>query len=360
MKMKRITLYSLISFLPPFIFSIALFYFFVFWGIFIEKMSMLSKYSVSFGTLFSLVFAQAPYITSMTIPIASMSGAFFSFKKLMNSGEWKAFLAAGWSPFSLIAPLLKFSIIIAIFHFCFSEFLAAPSYARYNKIYREDFRKKPEESVYIVENPVFKNGDVFFLASLYDGRIKSFFNLSGEKYLEDAPVYAIYALSAVYENGLWILKDGLEVKYENSNPIYQKHFELKKYPDLPPPSDLVFGKKDIETMDFFSLGERILKLKKLGLKQKNELIFFWSKLSSPVSSFVMILGAAVASMLPWISGGMLGAGVSLFFGFLFWNFSLTFQRMAEIETISPFWGAFATPIIFTAVFIILLKRMRIF
>lgn len=360
MKMKRITLYSLTSFLPPFIFSLALFSFFVFLGIFIEKLSMLSKYSVSFATVFSLAFAQTPYITSMTIPIASMSGAFFSFKKLMNSGEWKAFLAAGWSPFSMISPLLKFSMIIAVFHFCFSEFVAAPSYARYNKIYREDFKKKPKESSYIVESPVFKNGNVFFLASTYNAKAKTFFQLSGEKYFEDVPIYAIYASSAVYENGIWALKDGLEVEYNDSNVVAQNHFEIKKYLDLPSPSDLVFSENDLEMMDFFSLSDRILKLKKLGLKRKKELISFWTKLSSPISSFVMILAAAVASMLPLISGSMLGAGVSLFFGFLFWNLSLTFQRMAEIETISPFWGAFAAPIIFAVISIVLLKKMRVF
>ncbi|GAB4029486.1 MAG: hypothetical protein Fur0012_03980 [Elusimicrobiota bacterium] len=360
MRIKRVTWYSLVNFLPPFIFSLALFSFFVFWGVFLEKLSMLSKTSAGFVVVLRLALAQTPALVSMVIPVAAMAGAFFAFRRLMQSGEWKAFLAAGWPPFSMISPLLVFSLLIAVLHFFFSEFVAAPSYTHYRKVYNTQFKRNTSWNSKKIESPVFRNGEVFFTASSYDSGKKIFENFSAEKYEGEMPSYAIYASSAVYRPSGWKLFNVSRMIYKKGKPEKGGFFSEMLYSEIPLPEDLVFKSENLDAENFFSLDKRIDRLKKLGLKRKNELIYFWAKLSGPLSSLVMVLAAAAVALSPWLSGNLLGAGASLFFGFLFWNFSLTFQRMAEIETLSPFWGAFAAPVVFGILFLIALRRMKVF
>lgn len=360
MRLKRITWYSLVNFLPPFIFSLALFSFFVFWGVFLEKLSMLSKTSAGFSVVLRLALAQTPALVSMVIPVAAMAGAFFAFRKLMQAGEWKAFLAAGWPPFSIISPLLVFSLVIAVFHFLFSEFAAVPSYANYRKIYNTQFKRNTSWNSRKIESPVFRNGKLFFTADSYDSGRKIFENFSAEKYEGELPSYVIYASSAVYRPSGWKLFKASKITYLKGRPEKGIFFSEMIYGEVPLPEDIVFKSDNLDSENFFSLYKRIGKLEKLGLKRKNELISFWAKISGPLSSFVMVLAAAAAALSPWLSGNLLGAGASLFFGFLFWNFSLTFQRMAEIETLSPFWGAFAAPVGFGILFLLALRRMKVF
>ncbi|NLI10568.1 MAG: YjgP/YjgQ family permease [Elusimicrobia bacterium] len=359
--MKKINSYCISSFLPAFFFSFILFSIFLFWGVFLEKISMTSKGGASFYDILRLAAAQTPSLIPLIIPISAMTGAFFSFRKMMNTGEWKAFQCAGWAPFDMVKPVLYVSVFIGIGHFLFSEYVSSSSLLKYKEIYNLEIKRKKRSEYEKVKFPVFKKDDNFFYAASYDSYQKKFSDFYCVTLKNGEPVYSISAKSASFDDylGKWILEEAKEFQKDKKNPNYS-FFEKKFFSCLPFPKDLVFKTREPETENFFSLYKRIEKLKELGLKRKKESIAFFGKIASPIASAVMIAAAAAAAMSPLGSAGMAGAGISLLFGFVYWNFSISAQRMAEIELLSPFWGAFMVPMFFSFLVYLVLRRFKAF
>lgn len=360
--MKKISYYTVISFLPPFLFSLALFFFFLFWGIFLEKTFMISKGKASFYDVFKIAFFQTPSLSSLIIPVASMTGAFFSFRKMISLGEWKAFQAAGWSPFEIIKPLLFFSVFIALGHFLFSEFVAVRAFHKYKDIYNIEIKKRAKSEYQEVKNPVFKYDDSFFKADYYSPLDKKFSGFYCLKLNDGRPLYSAFAASAVYDvdSSLWTLENGGEFHYRHGGGKYLR-FKSKKIALLPRPEKLFFPSfTSADSENFLSLLEKIKNLRDMGLKRNVELIVFWGKITKPLSSFAMILVAAAVAMSGLGAYGIAGAGFSIVFGFGYWSISMMLEKMAEIELLSPFAAAFITPVFFSASAFIALKRFRAF
>ncbi len=360
--MKKVTYYSLASFLPPFLFSLALFFFFLFWGIFLEKTFMISKGSASFYDVFKLAAFQTPSLAGLIIPVASMTGAFFSLRKMISLGEWKAFQAAGWPPFAVIRPLLLFSLIIASGHFLFSEFAAVRAFSKYREIYNVGIKKRSRSEYEKIKNPVFKYGGSFFKADYYSPLNKRFSGFYCLKLDNGQPLYSAFSASASYNSNSssWVLENGGEFYYGTGEGKYSR-FNSKKTDLLPLPEKLFFPSfTGADSDNFFSLFEKIKNLREMGLKRNRELIVLWGKIAKPLASFVMIAAAAAAAMSPLGTYGIAGAGLSLVFGFGYWAFSMMLERMAEIELLSPFAAAFIAPLFFLAAAFAALKKFRAF
>ncbi len=83
----------------------------------LEEAAKLISLGTSFGSVVLYILYQIPYVLQIALPISTLIGALYLFQRLSSNNELTAARASGISLFELIAPLMLFSILVAVCSF---------------------------------------------------------------------------------------------------------------------------------------------------------------------------------------------------------------------------------------------------
>ncbi len=83
----------------------------------LEDAAKLVSLGTSLSTVALYIFYQIPYVLQIALPISTLIGALYLFQRLSANSELTAARASGISLFELIAPLMLFSVLIAVLSF---------------------------------------------------------------------------------------------------------------------------------------------------------------------------------------------------------------------------------------------------
>ena len=355
--MKTLSRYIIYSFIPIFAITLFVFISIIFWGSFIEKSALISKYNLDYKTLLNFILLKMPYFISTIIPFITLISCSILIRNLISTGQWKALLSGGYSPFQIMKPLFYFSILIAFLHFYFNEFITIKNYVKSEEFYDIKIMNRPTNN-FELRDISFKSGNYFFYAEIYNLKENKMRNIFIKEITDDFnPDRSFFSSEINWDENSksWKYKD-LKIFTEKGETT-SKNIDLNFIPN---PKNLSIGEYASNTMDFFSLAERINNLKILGLDYKKEKLDFYLKISNPASNIIMLFLSIIISSSTLFSNKILGSGTTIFVGFLFWNATLTSQRFSQIELITPFWGAFGAHILFTFLIIYLLRKTKAF
>ena len=292
--------------------------------------------------LWRYVALRIPLLTARFLPFSVLLGTLIAFAGLNQHSEVVAMKAAGISAHQILAPLIVASVGIAAIAFVFNETVVVKSARAVTAWSENDYRPVPRQSdllsnVWILEGEdlvrvrqVVGQGQRLRAAgmTIYDrekGNLRRVFD----------------AERARPEGNAWRL-DQVRV-YDAALNMTQGSGSMVALAGVAP-ERLTLAKVDPDQLDFFTLKQRIEQMERAGRSTDEARAGLWHKISSPLSTLLMPLLAAVAAFGLARSGQVLvRASVGMALGFAYFvadNFSLAMGNVGAYPPMLAAWAPF--------------------
>lgn len=274
---------------------------------FVDEMDEVGKGRYSTLDAFLVALLSAPRFSFEVFPVAALFGGLLGLGGLARHGELVAIRAMGVSPLQIAFSLIKAGVLMMLVVFFIGEVLApaTEAYALRLKV------EKQQEQVTFRSQYGFwaRDGDAFVNISkiLPDGRLEeiSIYEFDADKRL----TLATTATSAEHRNGLWLLSD-IHQRRLLEGSVENRHLSEATWDSLLDPAllSLVVAKPNL--LPVWGLHDYISFMRANGQNPKLYEMAFWSKVSTPLASMVLLLFA-----LPFVLGSpRAGAGQQILMG----------------------------------------------
>ena len=294
--------------------------------------------------LWEYVLLRLPLLASRFLPFAVLLGTLIAFVGLNQHSEVVAMKAAGLSAHQILAPLIVASIGIAVVLFAFNETIVVHSARHVNAWSDNDYKPVPPASG-LLSNVWVLDGDDLIRAGIVSGR--------GQRML-------IHRLS-IYDRAGGVLQRVITAREARPNPsggnwrlddvrIYDAQMNaVRRVPALGAmarvtPDQLTLAKVDPAELDYWTLKQRIGELEAAGRSADEARAGLAHKISSPLSTLLMPLLAAVAAFGLARSGQvLLRATLGMALGFAYFvadNFSLAMGNAGAYPPLVAAWAPF--------------------
>lgn len=288
-----------------------------------------------------------PLLLSFLLPFSVLLGTLIAFVGLNQNSEVVAMKAAGLSAHQILAPLVIASLVLAAGLFAFNEGVTVNAARHLDAWQNNDYKPVPP-AIGISSNVWLLNGDDLVRAGIVTGRG------NGMK-LHDVSIYdraggvlqrTITAASAIRDpaGDAWVL-DHARIYDATQNVVRQS-------PQMPAlkgvaPDQFTLAKVDPTELDYWTLKDRVAELEAAGRPADEARAGLAHKLSSPLSTILMPLLAAVAAFGLARSGQvMLRAVAGMALGFAYFVVDSFALAMGNAGTYPPLVAAWAPFVLF--------------
>lgn len=313
-----------------------------------------------YGALQALgyVFLGLPRTLYMNFPYAVLIGSLLGLGNLAANSEIVAMRAAGFSINRIVGATLKLGIGLSLMVFALGEWGVprAESYAQHYKT-----RLEQQEVALSAEGAWLKNNN----------RLVHIEKVWSEIKLDGIAVYEIdHELGGIRRvikaasaqrpnnNSPWILQQVREYRLLSDKVAIQKT-EQQAAPDLLPNTILSMATVTPEQLSAQELAAFIENQRENALSSEYFELEYWKHFTTPLSTLVMLILAA-----PLVFGFQrnAGAGQRIFIGILIGISYLLLDRIISrtglVYGLAPFWSAVLPLLLFTAVGLFFLRRIR--
>ena len=294
--------------------------------------------------LWHYVALRLPLLASRFLPFSILLGTLIAFVGLNQNSEVVAMKAAGLSAHQILAPLVLASTVIAAGLFLFNETVVVKSAGAVTAWTDNDYKPIPPQSG-VLSNVWTLSGDDLIRAGLVVGHRP---NLR----LQQVAIYdrtgstlsrIIVAASAepIRGSDQWLLHD-VSIYDANMNAVQK----LAKLPAMAgvTPSQLTLARVEPTELDYWTLKRRTAELEAAGRPSDEARAGLAHKISSPLSTLLMPLLAAVAAFGLARSGQVLmRAATGMALGFAYFvadNFSLAMGNAGAYPPMVAAWAPF--------------------
>jgi len=292
--------------------------------------------------LWRYVGLRLPPLISRFLPFSALLGTLIAFVTLNQNSEVVAMKAAGLSAHQILAPLIIASLVIAGGLFAFNEFVVVKSARVVNAWVDNDYKPIPPESG-ILSNVWLLQGDDLIRAQIVSGHLPNL-NVQGVSIYDrtggvlQQVITASKAVRRPASND-WVLSN---VKIYDAGQNVVRSVPTMAAMQGVTPNQLTLAKVDPNDLDYWTLKERTAELEAAGRPSDAARAGLAHKISSPLSTVLMPLLAAIAAFGLARSGQVLvRAAMGMALGFTYFvadNFSLA---MGNAGAYPPFVAAWA-------------------
>ncbi len=293
--------------------------------------------------LWRYVGLRIPLLVSRFLPFSVLLGTLIAFVGLNQHSEVVAMKAAGLSAHQILAPVVVASIGIAAALFAFNEGVVVNSARVLNAWSDNDYKPIPPDRG-ILANVWVLSGDDLVHANIVNGRGERLIARQVRIFDRSGGVLqrVIQADSmARRPTGDWLFKD-VRIYDANMSLIIKKP-QMTGLGGVTP-DQLTIAKVDPTELDYWTLKRRITELEAAGRPTDEARAGLAHKISSPLSTLLMPLLAAVAAFGLARSGQvLLRAVVGMALGFAFFvadNFSLAMGNAGAYPPLVAAWAPF--------------------
>ena len=284
-----------------------------------------------------------PLLISRFLPFSVLLGTLIAFVGLNQHSEVVSMKAAGLSAHQILAPLVVASIGVAALLFAFNEGVVVNSARVVNAWSDNDYKPIPPQSRVSGNVWVLKNED-FIRAGLVSGRAPNLVAQNVTIYDRQGSVLqrVITAKRAVPQRqGDWLLEN-VRV-YDATMNFIRRTPEMRGMAGVTP-EQLTLSRVEPTELDYWTLKRRVRELEAAGRPADEARAGLAHKISSPLSTILMPLLAAVAAFGLARSGQvLLRACVGMALGFAYFvadNFSLAMGNAGAYPPMIAAWGPF--------------------
>jgi len=283
----------------------------------VEHIDTFIDRGISAGNIARYYLYYLPYIAVLMLPAAMLIASLFSIAGLARRNELVAMKSSGISLYRVLFPLFRFAFLISLLALVVSEVVVPEANQR-----KEEIRTGKRKVGLIAdrENVLLQDVDGQFVsAEVYRASKKLAINVSIQKYRGISLIRRIDADTMVWEDGMWVLKNGIFREFRDRkerafpfSTLRVKGLTLRS---------VDFGKlrKKPEQMGFFELKNYIERGTKLGRNMDRWVVELNLKLSFPFTNLIIVLfGAPLASRIRR-TGKAVEFGIGLFICFLYYS-----------------------------------------
>ncbi len=361
--MKIIDRYMVKGFLGPFLWCLLLF---IVMTVIIDIFSFIDdivKFRIPISSIMAFYVYYTPTIFIQVTPMAVLLSTIFFLSNLNKHNEITAMKSSGISLWRILAPILVLSLLISASVFIVNDMILPVSAKVSNIIRREELEKekKKNQDTKIIRNvAVYGTGNRIVFARNYD---------IDRKTLEDIIMHEHDARSALRskitaQSGVWTGRDWkfykvIMFRIDNAGRILAEpeFYEEKIIPLKEKPSDFANREWKADYMSYKELKSYINNFKGSGARIiKGLMVDLDYKMSFPLISVIIILIGAPFALITTRGGVLIGIGMSIAIGLLYYAFIAISLAFGKAGMLPPFMAAWLGNIVFLFLGIYLINK----
>lgn len=300
-----------------------------------------------------------PWVYKITVPAAVLLAGLFSVGLLARNNEIVAMKSAGMSLWRIALPILVFGLILSAVNFWFNEEVLPEATTRRMEIRKGTLDKKSERKGSVLYN-LSKQGDggyIYHFEVFKPGRQEAV-NCLVQRFEHDTLRESYRGDRMRYDKERWIIYNGAYRSFADTAETYVKFDSLVLENCREKPEEFEKYRGNPEDMGYRELAGYIQMLKKTGAGYTRELVNLKTKLSFPLTSFIVIFLSIPIAANPKRSGVAISfaiaSGVSLVY---FVAFKVT-QSLGYSGKLSPDMAAWSINAVFLAIALVVFFRSR--
>lgn len=303
----------------------------------------------------------APAIFVQVAPMAALLATIYTLSNLKRFNELTAMRVSGVSLWKVLRPLLALTAILSIAVFVVNdrvvpELTPISSEIKDDKI--EDIDKKKE--TVLKDIAVFGTGNRIIYAQSFDIKKKELNGIIVHQNDEDQKLaMKLSAEKGRWRNGHWVFENGTMYNLDEAGYIIgspttfrRKKMDIKEKPRY-------FAKKG-RLPEFMTFKQLKIYIDKFAVKssstKKKLLVDLYYKTALPFMSLAVLLVASPFAFMMQRGGLLIGIGISILVGVVFFGVQAIFLAMGKAGVIPPFISAWLANILFVGVGAYLMKN----
>lgn len=290
-----------------------------------------------------------PEIVRLTLPVDVMLATIFTLGFMGRHNEVVAFLSSGISMLRLNAPILAMSLVAVLLSMLLSERIVPETNAKRIRVRRVDIQKREPHDAQIRRNFVYRGqGNFHYYARTFNTQTNTLRDVTLFRYRDGAVVSDVRAERAVWRLGYWEFENGVVRVFASDSTDHVEAFQRRRMSELrETPQDLARIKPEPDAMNYAELKAHVEQLRASGSEVNDYLVDLHTKVSYPLTNFIMaVLGIGLAARKKK-SGLLAGFGITLAIAFLYLAMAEFFQALGKNESIPPLLAAWIGPILFS-------------
>ncbi|MCK4235198.1 LPS export ABC transporter permease LptG [candidate division WOR-3 bacterium] len=359
--MKILDRYLLLEFLKALVFILLAF---IFIFIIVDLFDDLSKFIEKKVVIFDIIlfyFYQIPSIAVLVFPVGVLLSLFFSLGMMARNFEILALKSNGISLNRVFLTYLIAGFVLSIFVIFINEMVVPYANEKVRNHKRTKINKLPAIDYRLQNNLKYlgENGYTYSIKT-YDGRKEEIRRVSIIKFDKTHKIVRrIDAEKAVWKDGVWEFQNGYLRVFTDTLEQRVFKFLKRQFPELKEkPEDFSRRMKSLDEMKYTEVKNYVGKLKKTGKDPSKALVELYTKISFPFVTFIIIILGAPLSADTRRSGLAFGFGLSLLISFIYWGLLQVSKAYGIKGNVPPVLAAWLPNIIFAAIGIFLIIRIR--
>ncbi len=345
--MKIVDRYLIKGFLWPFLWCL---FIFIIMAIIIDIFSFIDdivKFKIPITSIIAFYVYYAPTIFLQVVPMASLLSTIYVLSNLNKHNEITAMKSGGISLWRILAPILLVGFIISMVTFMVNDRIIPISSRVSSAIRRDELEKEKRKSNQpkVLENvAIYGAGNRIVFARNYDTEKKTLGDIIIHEH--DASANLISKITA--ERGVWTpegwkFSNIIMYRIDNSGRILGEPVFLSEglIPLKEKPSDFANREWRADYMSYKDLKKYIKNFKGVGTRLvKGLLVDLYYKISFPLISLIIILIGAPFALITTRGGVLIGLGMSIAIGLLYYGFiaiSLAFGKAGLLPPLVAAW-----------------------
>ncbi|MDP3791352.1 MAG: LptF/LptG family permease [Candidatus Omnitrophota bacterium] len=362
--MKIIDRYMSKSFASSFIWCL---FVFVIMAVIIDIFSFIDdivKFKIPLQSIFAFYFYYTPtIIIQQVIPMAVLLSTIYMLSNLNKNNEIIAMKSSGIGLWRILTPLLAIGFLISIFVYVANDRIIPVTSKVSQMIRREELEKHKvsDNKSRVIENvAVYGTGNRIVFARNYEvGNKKLNDIIIHEHDMSESLISKVTAQSAVWTGSGWKFYKVIKTKIDNAGKIMSApefHTEMI-IPLKERPRDFAYGEWKSDFMSYGELSNYIKNFRGSDLKiARNFLVDLHYKVAFPFISLIIIMVAAPFALLTMRGGVMIGIGMSIVIGLLYYAVIAVSLALGKNGALPPFIAAWLGNIVFAGLGIYLLNK----
>lgn len=262
---------------------------------FVQKIDRLIDSGIANMLIIEYFLFKIPFIVVQMLPFATLLSVIVIISIMKKKNEIIAIKACGIDIFSLAKIMLFYGFLLASFVFLVSEYLVPYTNSKTNDIWNYDVEKRTSGRFYGSDQIWYRAKNRIYWIKHYDYYDNILQGASFYFFDDDFRVIKkVDGNKGVWENGQWIIKDGVMQIIDESGEYKFERFD-EHILDIPEtPETFVKEMKDSEELSFFKMRDFAKKMQSEGYDSTRYMVDMYIKMAYPVIIVIMVMiGLAV-------------------------------------------------------------------
>ncbi|RLB43995.1 MAG: LPS export ABC transporter permease LptG [Deltaproteobacteria bacterium] len=288
-----------------------------------------------------------PYMLVQMLPPSVLIAVVILFTIMKNNNEITALKASGINVNQLLQPIVFMSVFLAALLFLLSEVVVPFTSSRCNDIWRTKVRKRRTQSFYGRSHIWYKSKNAIYWFGKFDSNGTIAHDVSIYYFSSDFRlVRRIDARLAVWKNGSWHLKDGVELKLKKGEGYVSKGFQQLTISLPETPQTFTQVERKPEELNYWQLRRFAERVQEEGYDATRYFVDLNIKLAFPFIVVVMVLIGFPISMKVEKGGGPMAVSLGVALCFLYVFLLGVTRAIGFSGLLPPFLSAWLANIVF--------------